>query len=105
MGPTGTPSSPSVNSYGSDGYHSDYDQYADECDPELIQQYRRLYLKDRANILQVLDSLVQLKHAHYLKIKILFSIIVVSIIFYFNFIFNSSTNKTTGKPTSTNSIE
>lgn len=83
MGPLtlATPSSPSINSYGSDGYHSDSDQFHDETNTELVRQYRVLYIKNRTSTLESLDKLVQLKHVHYLKEKILFSIIVVSIPF------------------------
>lgn len=81
MGPllNTTPSSPSINSYGSDGYHSDCDQFAEDCNAELVRQYRVLYIKNRTGTLESLDKLVQLKHVHYLKVKILFSIIVVSV--------------------------
>lgn len=79
MGPLTAPSSPSINSYGSDGYHSDSDQFHDENNTELVRQYRVLYIKNRTSTLESLDKLVQLKHVHFLKVKILFSIIVVSI--------------------------
>lgn len=81
MGPltNTTPSSPSINSYGSDGYHSDCDQFGEDCNAELVRQYRVLYIKNRTGTLESLDKLAQLKHVHYLKVKILFSIIVVSI--------------------------
>lgn len=38
-----------------------------------------LYIKNRTDTVEALETLPQLKHAHHLKAKILFSIIVVSI--------------------------
>ncbi|EDS35944.1 conserved hypothetical protein [Culex quinquefasciatus] len=73
MGPLSTPSSPTSTggggggggcSSGSDGYHSDSD--SDETN------------KNRIDTLDSLNSLPQLKHAHQLKAKILFSIIVAT---------------------------
>lgn len=45
---------------------------------ELVRQYTLTYSKNRIDTLDSLNSLPQLKHAHQLKAKILFSIIVVS---------------------------
>lgn len=44
----------------------------------MISQFRLLYLENRTDTLEALDSMPQLKHVHNLKAKILFSIIVVS---------------------------
>lgn len=44
---------------------------------ELVRQYGVMYSKNRIDTLDSLNSLPQLKHAHQLKAKILFSIIVV----------------------------
>uniref|UniRef100_A0A1A9WN15 Mitochondria-eating protein n=1 Tax=Glossina brevipalpis TaxID=37001 RepID=A0A1A9WN15_9MUSC len=44
----------------------------------MVTQYRSLYLENRADTLESLDSMPQLKHVHNLKAKILFSIIVLS---------------------------
>lgn len=44
----------------------------------MVTQYRSLYLENRSDTLESLDSMPQLKHVHNLKAKILFSIIVVS---------------------------
>lgn len=76
MGPPSAPSSPTNNSCCSDGYHSDSD--SEENYNELVQLYRDLYIKNRAEALTVLDAMPQLKRGHHLKTKILFSIIVVS---------------------------
>uniref|UniRef100_A0A182M7M0 Mitochondria-eating protein n=2 Tax=Myzomyia TaxID=59140 RepID=A0A182M7M0_9DIPT len=81
MGPIATlpPSSPTSNgcsSGGSDGYHSDSD--IDETNSELVRQYSVTYSKNRIDTLDSLNSLPQLKHAHQLKAKILFSIIVLA---------------------------
>lgn len=43
-----------------------------------MSHYRNLYIENRADALEALDSLPQLKHVHSLKAKILFSMIVVS---------------------------
>lgn len=75
MGPTTAPSSPSNSCCNSDGYHSDSD--SEENYNELVQQYKSLYIKNRAEALNALDALPQLKRGHHLKTKILFSIIVV----------------------------
>lgn len=75
MGPTTAPSSPSNSCCNSDGYHSDSD--SEENYNELVQQYKSLYIKNRADALNALDALPQLKRGHHLKTKILFSIIVV----------------------------
>ena len=53
---------------------------------ELVRQYTLLYTKNRTDTLEALDGLSQLKHAHALKAKILFSIIVVSILTFHNLI-------------------
>ena len=45
---------------------------------ELVRQYSVMYSKNRIDTLDSLNALPQLKHAHQLKAKILFSIIVVS---------------------------
>ena len=45
---------------------------------ELERQYGLMYSKNRTDTLDSLNNLPQLKHAHPLKAKILFSIIVVS---------------------------
>lgn len=77
MGSWTTPSSPSSNSSSnSDGYHSDSD--AEENYNELVEHYKNLYIKNRADTLTALDKLTQLKNSHSLKTKILFSIVVVS---------------------------
>nr|XP_029729680.1 uncharacterized protein LOC109415420 [Aedes albopictus] len=80
MGPLSlsAPSSPTSNgcSSGSDGYHSDSD--TDETNSELVRQYGVMYSKNRIDTLDSLNSLPQLKHAHQLKAKILFSIIVLA---------------------------
>ncbi|XP_040175537.1 uncharacterized protein LOC120908522 isoform X1 [Anopheles arabiensis] len=81
MGPIATlpPSSPTSNgcsSGGSDGYHSDSD--IDETNSELVRQYSVMYSKNRIDTLDSLNALPQLKHAHQLKAKILFSIIVLA---------------------------
>lgn len=78
MGPSSIPSSPSTNSYGSDGYHSDSDQFTDPNDSEMVRLYRMLYIQNRMDTLEALDKLPQLKRTNHLKAKILFSIIVVS---------------------------
>lgn len=44
----------------------------------MVNQYRILYMENRADALEALDGLSQLKHVQDLKAKILFSIIVVS---------------------------
>lgn len=75
MGPTTAPPSPSNSCCNSDGYHSDSD--SEENYNELVQQYKSLYIKNRAETLTALDALPQLKRGHHLKTKILFSIIVV----------------------------
>lgn len=49
---------------------------------EMVSHYRNLYVENRADALEALDSLPQLKHAHSLKGKILFSMIVVSTVLY-----------------------
>lgn len=55
------------------------------CSSEFVRQYSMLYIKNRTDTVEALETLPQLKHAHHLKAKILFSIIVVSIrIFFFN---------------------
>ncbi|XP_034488415.1 uncharacterized protein LOC117792393 [Drosophila innubila] len=64
------------NSSCSDGYHSD--DSASEDGSEMVSHYRNLYIENRADALEALDSLPQLKHAHSLKGKILFSMIVLS---------------------------
>lgn len=46
---------------------------------EFVRQYSMLYIKNRTDTVEALETLPQLKHAHHLKAKILFSIIVVSI--------------------------
>lgn len=76
MGPLTAPSSPSGNSCGSDGYHSDSD--TEDSYTELVRQYKNLYIKDRTETLYAIDNLPQLKQGQQLKAKILFSIIVVS---------------------------
>ena len=48
----------------------------------MVSQYRLLYLENRTDTLEALDSMPQLKHVHNLKAKILFSIIVVSTFLY-----------------------
>ncbi|XP_013118485.2 uncharacterized protein LOC106095724 isoform X2 [Stomoxys calcitrans] len=80
VGPNNNPSiigSPKggSNSSCSDGYHSD-DSANEEI--SMVSQYRLLYLENRTDTLEALDSLPQLKHVHNLKAKILFSIIVLS---------------------------
>lgn len=45
----------------------------------MVSLYRNLYVENRADALEALDSLPQIKHAHSLKGKILFSMIVVSL--------------------------
>ncbi|SPP89943.1 uncharacterized protein LOC117591458 [Drosophila guanche] len=60
----------------SDGYHSD--DSASDDGSEIVSLYRNLYIENRADALEALDSLPQLKHAHSLKEKILFSMIVLS---------------------------
>ncbi|TMW52717.1 hypothetical protein DOY81_002167 [Sarcophaga bullata] len=60
----------------SDGYHSD--DSANEEISGMVSQYRLLYLENRTDTLEALDSMPQLKHVHNLKAKILFSIIVLS---------------------------
>ncbi|KAL9893174.1 uncharacterized protein LOC119640886 [Glossina fuscipes] len=60
----------------SDGYHSD--DSANEDIGSMVTQYRSLYLENRSDTLESLDSMPQLKHVHNLKAKILFSIIVLS---------------------------
>lgn len=77
MGPLIAPSSP--NSSCSDGYHSDSDSMPDENNSELVRQYRTLYITHRTDTLNALDNLAQLRHVNNLKIKILFSITVVSL--------------------------
>lgn len=77
MGPLTAPPSPSGNSYGSDGYHSDSEHCVDVGDSEMVKLYRTLYIKHRMETLDALDQLVQLKRTNHLKAKILFSIIVV----------------------------
>ncbi|XP_017871580.1 PREDICTED: uncharacterized protein LOC108619480 isoform X1 [Drosophila arizonae] len=87
MGPESVPPSPlaankatAAGSAGgsscSDGYHSD--DSASEDGSELVSHYRNLYIENRADALEALDSLPQLKHVHSLKAKILFSMIVLS---------------------------
>ncbi|XP_053698440.1 uncharacterized protein LOC128745398 [Sabethes cyaneus] len=80
MGPLCAPSSPMSNGCGSgsgsDGYHSDSD--SDETNSELVRLYSLMYSKHRVETLDSLNSLMQLKHAHQLKAKILFSIIVLA---------------------------
>lgn len=49
------------------------------CSSEFVRQYSMLYIKNRTDTVEALETLPQLKHAHHLKAKILFSIIVVSI--------------------------
>lgn len=46
----------------------------------MVTQYRILYLENRTDTLEALDGLPQLKNVQNLKAKILFSIIVVSLI-------------------------
>lgn len=46
---------------------------------EFVRQYSMIYIKNRTDTVEALETLPQLKHAHHLKAKILFSIIVVSI--------------------------
>ncbi|KAM7363945.1 uncharacterized protein ACRADG_000669 [Cochliomyia hominivorax] len=84
MGPEGINGTP-TNSTGmgspngsscSDGYHSD--DSANEEISGMVSQYRLLYLENRTDTLEALDSMPQLKHVHNLKAKILFSIIVLS---------------------------
>ncbi|XP_026849114.1 uncharacterized protein LOC6595045 [Drosophila persimilis] len=60
----------------SDGYHSD--DSASDDGSEMVSLYRNQYIENRADALEALDSLPQLKHAHSLKGKILFSMIVLS---------------------------
>ncbi|XP_067619757.1 uncharacterized protein [Eurosta solidaginis] len=60
----------------SDGYHSD--DSANEETSEMVTYYRRLYMEDRVDTLEALDWLPQLKNAQNLKMKVLFSIIVLS---------------------------
>lgn len=79
MGPMTAPPSPSSNSYGSDGYHSDADTVSESSDSEMVKLYRSLYIKHRMATLEALDQLSQLKSTNHLKAKILFSIIVVSL--------------------------
>lgn len=62
-----TDSHPQLLSIGNNPRHS-----------ELVSHYRNLYIENRADALEALDSLPQLKHVHSLKAKILFSMIVVS---------------------------
>ncbi|XP_055594654.1 uncharacterized protein LOC129745527 [Uranotaenia lowii] len=81
MGPVllTAPASPTASNgcgSGSDGYHSDSD--SDETNSELVKQYSLTYSKNRIDTLDSLNSLPQLKHAHQLKAKILFSIIVLA---------------------------
>ncbi|XP_022211091.2 uncharacterized protein LOC111066648 isoform X2 [Drosophila obscura] len=85
MGPESVPPSPlavakaTVTTGGSscsDGYHSD--DSASDDGSEMVSLYRNLYIENRADALEALDSLPQLKHAHSLKGKILFSMIVLS---------------------------
>uniref|UniRef100_A0A1B0GGG9 Mitochondria-eating protein n=1 Tax=Glossina morsitans morsitans TaxID=37546 RepID=A0A1B0GGG9_GLOMM len=64
------------NSSYSDGYHSD--DSTNEDIGSMVTQYRSLYLENRSDTLESLDSMPQLKHVHNLKAKILFSIIVLS---------------------------
>jgi len=42
---------------------------------EMVSLYRNLYVENRADALEALDSLPQIKHAHSLKGKILFSMV------------------------------
>ncbi|XP_012160530.1 uncharacterized protein LOC101459611 isoform X1 [Ceratitis capitata] len=77
MGPESVPTSNgSGSSSCSDGYHSD--DSANEETSEMVNQYRILYMENRADALEALDGLSQLKHVQDLKAKILFSIIVLS---------------------------
>ncbi|EDV93215.1 uncharacterized protein LOC6564180 [Drosophila grimshawi] len=87
MGPESVPPSPvaavKVNATGSaggsscsDGYHSD--DSTSEDGSEMVSHYRNLYIENRADALEALDSMPQLKHVHSLKAKILFSMIVLS---------------------------
>uniref|UniRef100_A0A034W3A6 Mitochondria-eating protein n=1 Tax=Bactrocera dorsalis TaxID=27457 RepID=A0A034W3A6_BACDO len=82
MGPESLPTSPTAICSGSnssncsDGYHSD--DSTNEETSEMVTQYRTLYLENRADTLEALDGLPQLKHVQNLKAKILFSIIVLS---------------------------
>lgn len=77
---TKAPPSPSSNSCGSDGYHSDPDASGDAGgDTEMVRLYRTMYVQQRNETLTALDQLTQLKGTNHLKSKILFSIIVVSV--------------------------
>ncbi|XP_068153281.1 uncharacterized protein [Drosophila tropicalis] len=84
MGPESVPPSPVAmnkattngGSSCSDGYHSD--DSASDDGSEMVSLYRNLYIENRADALEALDSLPQLKHVHSLKGKILFSMIVLS---------------------------
>ncbi|XP_030370855.1 uncharacterized protein LOC115621369 [Scaptodrosophila lebanonensis] len=86
MGPESVPPSPLIAPKGanangggsscSDGYHSD--DSASEDGSEMVSEYRNLYIENRADTLEALDSLPQLKQAQSLKGKILFSMIVLS---------------------------
>ncbi|XP_055385151.1 uncharacterized protein LOC129614526 [Condylostylus longicornis] len=79
MGTESKPSSPSADSNnGSDGYHSDSDIGIDETNNEIVRLYRCLYTQNRSETLEALNNLPQLKHVPNLKMKILFSIIVLS---------------------------
>ncbi|XP_054736998.1 uncharacterized protein LOC129243749 [Anastrepha obliqua] len=75
-GPTSPTGPGSGSSNCSDGYHSD--DSANEETSEMVTQYRTLYMENRADTLEALDGLPQLKNVHNLKTKILFSIIVLS---------------------------
>ncbi|EDW99069.2 uncharacterized protein LOC6538844 [Drosophila yakuba] len=75
IGKTTPPGGASTSSC-SDGYHSD-DSGSDDGS-EMVSLYRNLYVENRADALEALDSLPQIKHAHSLKGKILFSMIVLS---------------------------
>lgn len=81
---TKAPPSPSGNSCGSsDGYHSDGDNdvvTVGGADSEMVELYRTLYVQHRNETLDALDQLQQLKRTDHLKTKILFSIIVVSLL-------------------------
>lgn len=79
------PNSPSTNSCdSSDGYHSDSEQFPGTLsDSDMVKMYRGLYIKHRMATMEALELLVPLKRTNHLKAKILFSIIVVSMLIRF----------------------
>ncbi|XP_077292427.1 uncharacterized protein LOC143915593 [Arctopsyche grandis] len=76
------PASPPALSCCSDGYHSDPDASSgnenDSTRSELVTRYGQLFNKSRVDTLDALDALPPLQHAHHLKGKILFSVIVLA---------------------------